>query len=225
MNEIPQGLWFSFKEEFLEASVLSSPDTTAAIVLVGGRSVRMGREKSLLTVRNEPFLTRICRLVAPLCSPVIVVAAENQQLPDCGTDVDVVRDTLPDAGPLAGLLSGLEALHRMKTSARQFWLAGCDAPFVSPTVIRRLLASSGDSQAVLIEHQQRTQPLGGVYRTDILPVVRELIETGERRLSQLPPRLRCVQVDAESLRDLDPELAFLRNINTPEDYQRFVVDS
>lgn len=204
---------------------MSVPESVAAIVLCGGRSVRMGRDKAQLSVGEEQFLPRICRVVAPLLKPLVVVAADGQALPSLDSSATVVRDTLPDAGPLAGLLAGLESLQRESPQTSHFWLAGCDAPFVNTAVISRLLQVSGESQAVLIRHEGHIQPFGGIYRCDVLPAVRTLITSGERRLSQLPISLSCDIVDAATLQDLDSELAFLRNINTPDDYQRFVTDA
>lgn len=198
------------------------PESVAAIILCGGRSQRMGRDKALLPVSDEVFLERICRIVTPATGTVIVVAAEDQKVPELGTDVRVVTDLLPDAGPLAGLLTGLQELQRRNPQATQVWLSGCDAPFVSVPVIERLRQLLKDADAVVVEHQQQLQPLAAVYHVRILPVVNRLIESGQRSLQQLLHSIRCVRVDAESLRDLDPDLKFLRNINTPEDYQRYI---
>ncbi len=203
---------------------MPQPNSVAAIVLCGGRSVRMGRDKALLPIDEESFLERICRVARTFFSSTIVVAAEDQQLATPHPDVTIVRDELPDAGPLAGLLTGLQTLQQLPPECSHFWLTGCDAPFVSLPVIQRLLETISDDDAALVRVDDQIQPLGGIYRTDILPTVQQLVSSGERRLRQLPQHLSCQLLQADSLTELDPELLFLRNINTPEDYRRFVQD-
>lgn len=200
-------------------------DSVAAIILCGGRSLRMGRDKALLPVSDEVFLERICRIVTPAAGVVIVAAAEDQKVPELGTHVRVVTDLLPDAGPLAGLLTGLQELRRLRPELTHAWLAGCDAPFVCPPVIARLRKLIGNADAVVVEHRKQLQPLGALYNIRILSVVSRLIESGRRSLHQLLQEIECTHVEAESFRDLDPELAFLRNINTPEDYERYIIAS
>lgn len=199
-------------------------EATAAVILCGGQSVRMGRDKAMLTINGEPFLSRICRLVAPRFGATIVVAAEGQSLPLLATTVRVVRDLIPDGGPLAGLLSGLQALEEHAPEVSRFWLGGCDAPFVSLSVIDTLLATPGDWEAVVVAEAGRIQPFGGVYRTSVAGTVNALVESGERRLVELNRQVRTETVDAELLRQHDGDLAFLRNINTQDDYRKYVVE-
>lgn len=199
-------------------------EAAAAVILCGGQSVRMGRDKATITIDGEPFLSRICRLVAPRFGATIVVAADGQSLPQLAPEVRVVRDLIPDGGPLAGLLSGLLALQGYAPEFSQFWLGGCDAPFVNVPVIETLLATPGDWQAVVVAEAGRIQPFGGVYRTSVAGTVRSLVESGERRLVELTRQVRTETVDAEFMRQHDGDLAFLRNINTQDDYRQYVVE-
>ena len=203
---------------------MSVHKSAAAVVLCGGRSVRMGTDKSELLIEGESFLSRICRIVGPCVETTVVVAAQNQQLPELPASVCIVRDALPDAGPLAGLLSGLESLRIRQPHIQYCWVGSCDAPFVNSRLIGHLLQTCGDKDATVVRHVGRIQPLGGVYHTRVLEAVRRLVDSGERRLNELPLHLQAEVIDAESLRHHDPELAFLRNVNTPEDYQRYVAD-
>ncbi len=184
----------------------------------------MGSDKLLLPIEGRSFLRHICEIVRPHFRRTVVVAAGQQLLPELPTDVCVVRDSVADAGPLAGLLTGLRESKSLQPDLCHIWLGSCDAPFVSLRVIDHMLEMARTRDAVVVRHAGRVQPLGGVYRTGILPIARQLIENGERRLNRLPHVLNSEILDADTLRNLDPDLAFLRNINTPEDYQRYVVD-
>ncbi|MCH2210662.1 MAG: molybdenum cofactor guanylyltransferase [Fuerstiella sp.] len=202
---------------------MSSHSSVGAVVLCGGHSVRMGSDKALLLVEGRPFLTHICSIINSHFQQTVVVAAEGQRLPELPAGVSVVRDSLPNAGPLAGLLTGLEQTEKLCPKPVKIWLGSCDTPFVSLQVIDRLLVAGADSDAVLVQHADCVQPFGGIYRTGIQQIARQLIERGERRLSSLPGALNTRIIDSGTLRDLDPELEFLRNINTQQDYERYVL--
>jgi molybdopterin-guanine dinucleotide biosynthesis protein A len=83
---------------------------TGGIVLAGGKSTRMGTSKALLPFGPETMLQRVVRILAGVVSPVVVVAAPNQELPDLPHDVIVTRDEREGRGPLEGLRAGLKAL-------------------------------------------------------------------------------------------------------------------
>jgi molybdopterin-guanine dinucleotide biosynthesis protein A len=203
---------------------MSVHKSAAAVVLCGGRSVRMGTDKSELLIEGESFLSRICRIVGPCVETTVVVAAQDQSLPELPTSVGVVRDALPDAGPLVGLLSGFEDIRSRQPHIQHCWVGNCDAPFVNSRLIGHLLQMCGDNAATVVRYAGRIQPLGGVYHIRVLETVRRLVDSGERRLNQLLQHVQTEVIDAEALRKYDPELTFLRNVNTPEDYQRYVVD-
>ncbi|MCH2202498.1 MAG: molybdenum cofactor guanylyltransferase [Fuerstiella sp.] len=197
--------------------------SVGAVVLCGGRSERMGTDKSLLLIEGRPFLSHICSVINSHFQQTVVVAADGQRLPELPGNVSIVRDSLPNAGPLAGLLTGLERSADQCPELTRIWLGCCDAPFVNLPVIDRLLAADCDSDAVVVQHEDCVQPFGGVYRTGIQEVVASLVERGDRRLSSLPGALRTRIIDSGTLRDLDPELEFLRNVNTQQDYEQYVM--
>src|SRR6187455_1701553 len=84
----------------------------AAIILCGGKSSRMGRDKASLPFGPELMLQRVTRLVMEVVEPahIVVVAAPDQVLPDSPAGVQVARDELAYLGPLQGIATGLRAI-------------------------------------------------------------------------------------------------------------------
>ena len=82
----------------------------AGIVLCGGKSTRMGSSKALLPFGSETMLQRVVRLLGEVVSPMVVVAAVDQDLPALPRDVIIARDEREARGPLEGLRAGLKAL-------------------------------------------------------------------------------------------------------------------
>lgn len=196
-----------------------------AIVLCGGRSSRMQRDKASLPIGDETFLQRICRIVGQVTARTVVVAAAGQQLPELPNDVVVVRDPVPHEGPLAGFLTGLRALRQAIPDTKIVWAGSCDTPFVSTGVVRRLMRLIGHHDASLIEDERGLHPLGAVYRVECELILRQLVEQGERRLLALPERLQICRVPARELCDLDADLRCLWNVNSPDMYRRILKDT
>ncbi|MCC6763973.1 MAG: molybdenum cofactor guanylyltransferase [Deltaproteobacteria bacterium] len=191
-------------------------DDLAAILLVGGRSSRMGRPKAWLDLDGRPLLAHMVDGVRRWTDEIVLVAAPDQVLPVLAMPAAprVVRDLLPGQGPLAALALGLAA-------ARAPWalVLGCDAPLVRGAVIERLLAARAPGcDAVVPEWDDRPQPLVALYRTALAPAVADLVAAGERRAHVLAGRPGARRVPAAVLRPLDPEGESFRAVNTPEEF-------
>lgn len=194
-----------------------------AILLVGGRSTRMGRPKALLDWHGEPLAARVARVLQRSVDggPVVAVSAPGQELPLLPDDVEVRADPSEGEGPLRGIAVGLAALEGRADVA---FVSSVDAPLLHARFVAAVLAAVTDEvdAAVPLARGHR-QPLAAAYRTALLPLLDELLESGERRPGQLLARVRTRFLDAEALlgsaglRAADPHLDALRNVNTPEE--------
>jgi len=188
---------------------------TAGIVLCGGHSSRMGRPKAWLPFGDELMLSRIVRILREAVNPVVVVAAADQSLPPLPPDVLVVRDAVADRGPLQGLAAGLAALDGLADAA---YLSSCDVPFLKPAFVRRVLELLGNSRIAIPLSSGFYHPLAAAYRLDVLQVVRELLAANRLKPRLLLETVAARIVEPHELTDVDPDLASLRNMNTPDDY-------
>ena len=178
----------------------------------------MGRDKASLPFGDETLLERTVRVLRGVVDEVVVVAREGQPLDDHG--LTIVRDAAEGLGPLAGLTAGLAGM-----AADRAFLAACDAPFLMPAFVRRVFELCGDRAAAVPFVDGYHMTTAAVYAKGVLPVARQLLE--ERRLR---PLFLIQQVDArivteDELRSADPELASLRNCNTPEAYEQALKDA
>ena len=184
----------------------------SAVVLVGGKSSRMGSAKAFLRFDDEPILVHIVRTLSRMFSEVIVVAAPEQELPPL--PVMVVRDQVAHQGPVGGLCYGLRA-----TGTDFSFVTSCDVAFLNPELISYLVSRIPEYDVVVPHWQQRAQPLHAVYRRSVLPLLEGQLERGQLRPVYLFDRVRTCRVDEEEIRRFDPDgLSFL-NMNTPEDYE------
>src|SRR5437762_14093347 len=106
------------------------------VILCGGQSSRMGRPKAWLPFGGEFMLPRVARLLGEVVSPLVVVAAPDQDVPPLPPGVAIVRDEEKGRGPLQGLAAGLKALRGRAEAA---YLSSCDVPFLRPAFVRRMI--------------------------------------------------------------------------------------
>jgi molybdenum cofactor guanylyltransferase len=191
------------------------PKSAGGIVLCGGRSTRMGSSKALLAFGAETMLQRVVRLLSTVVSPIVVVAAPRQPLPELPADVTVTRDEQEGRGPLEGLRAGLKGLP---SSVEVAYVTSCDVPLLVPDFVRRLLVLVGDYDIAVIEIDGFLHPLSAVYRRDTLPSVEALLARDQLRPAFLFESTRTRRVGPAEMVSADPDLLTLRNLNTREDY-------
>ena len=183
----------------------------SAVILVGGKSSRMGRPKALLPFDGEPLIVHVVRALKKMFAETVVVAAPDQELPSL--PAVLVRDEVAYQGPVSGIYHGLKAATR-----EVCFVTSCDAPFLNLQLISQLLAQISDCDVVVPYWQQRFQPLHAVYRTSVLPLLKDQLERGELRPIFLYDKVRTRKIPEQEIRRLDSEGLSLLNMNSPAEY-------
>lgn len=189
------------------------PGTTAqatAIILAGGRSTRMGADKSLLSVDGQPIIERICEQFAGRFDQILISANEPEKLAFLG--LEIVPDRIPGQGPLMGIASALEA-----SSSELNFVVACDIPRMHIALVEEMLAeaeTSGADVVVPMTGSEAYEPLFAVYRKSAIEAINKVLASGGRRISDIFALCRVKYV-----RLTDPE--WLRNLNTPAEYKEF----
>lgn len=191
----------------------------AGIVLAGGRSVRMGGgDKGLLALAGRPVLSHLLDRLRPQVAQMALnangVAARFKEF-----DLPVVSDTIEGfAGPLAGILAGLEWTAANSGLDRMLSVAA-DTPFVPFDLVDRLSAAgAGRAETIVIAScEGRRHPVVALWPVAIRHALKTALMTGERRVFAFVEAHRCIDVDFP--RTLWGKLSVdpFFNINTPAD--------
>ncbi|MCY4111712.1 MAG: molybdenum cofactor guanylyltransferase [Chloroflexi bacterium] len=187
----------------------------SAIVLAGGASRRMGRDKRLLPWgtdadgRPRTLLQAVVDTLAAVTDDVIVVANDQPEI----RGARVMPDAIPGSGSLGGILSGIEAARHERV-----FVAAADMPFLNTTLVRDLLDRLEGHDAVVPIVGGRPEPLHAVYGPAVGAAARRQIARGQLKIALAFEGLDVLRVPEAELRALDPELRSFRNVNTPEDY-------
>lgn len=188
---------------------MSNKTGLSAVILVG-RSTRMGRDKALLELGGQTFISRLAQELS-VCDEVFVSGPSGRDY--SGYGLKVVEDEHQGIGPMEGIRQSLR-----HAASDHVFICACDMPFVRSEMIRYLAGFiSPDHDACVFRSEGRVHPLCGIYSRTALPVAEEMIAEGKYRMMELLSRVRTRYVDLSGSGFAGEALA---NINTPEDYAR-----
>jgi molybdopterin-guanine dinucleotide biosynthesis protein A len=184
------------------------PEVTG-VILAGGRSVRMGRDKATLKWDGVTLFDRALALMQRFF-PAVLIAGDRPDLARPG--VPSFADPYPGSA-LGGLYTGLE-----HAATPWIFAVACDMPCAHPEVVRRLLAQRAGADAVVPATPAGPEPVFALYHRTCREPMRQLLEEGRFRISDLYSRLRVRLLECTDL-SIDWERA-LRNVNTPSEFHR-----
>ncbi len=178
--------------------------------MAGGKSRRLGTDKSLLRVDGEWITARVVRLLAELCDDLLIVSNEVGRF--ATLPVRVVPDVQPGLGPLVGILSGLQAMRH-----EQGIFVACDMPLLNTNLLRHMMARAVGCDLVLPRIGNKIEPLHAIYSRACIPAIEALLAAGELRIAGLLPRVRICYMEQQELEEIDPDHLSFFNVNTPAD--------
>ncbi|HVS05577.1 MAG TPA: molybdenum cofactor guanylyltransferase [Candidatus Dormibacteraeota bacterium] len=180
------------------------------VILAGGLSRRMGRDKASLPAGHGTLIEHLARRLAPVVDETIVAGGSDRPtLPG----VRMVEDRYPGLGPLAGMHAGLAAARYPHV-----WVVGCDLPDADPALAHLFLGLAAGYDAVVPRLDAEPQGVCALYDRALVSRIDGLLASGERSIKSLLAASNVRYLTPEELRAVDPELRSFRNINTPADY-------
>lgn len=187
-------------------------DNLTGVILVGGKSLRMGRDKAFLEIGGVPLYARMLHVLERIFADVILVGDRQDRFTECK------RPVYPDIYPgsaLGGLFTGL---HQAATD--YIFAAPCDTPFPSEALIRHLCLSTEGGDAVVPKTADGYEPLFAVYRKTCLSPMKTLLEHGTFRIRELYQTTNVCYVDQNVISRFDESGRSFVNINTPDEFAR-----
>ncbi len=187
----------------------------SGVLLAGGKSRRMGKDKRILILDGETLLNRALGVLVQVFQEVIVVLGEEEFAIDYHT-VRVVHDIIPNCAAAGGLFTGLS----YATNPNIFVVA-CDMPFLDPVVIQHMASLSGTFDMTLAELTQGIQMTHGIYSKRCLSVLEKMVKGGDLRLQDLlkDSSLSLRKVPEVEITPVDPQLLSFMNLNSPADLE------
>jgi len=185
------------------------PSPFTAALITGGLSTRMGQDKAFLQIGGRPLWeTQLKKLASLDPSELLISARKGQNF--AGTPARVVYDRYPDAGPLGGLATCMEA-----ATTPWLLLLGIDLPLMTTTFLRDLTCQDGGA---IFRDGDTFQPFAALYPTALLPTIVGHLSGGQ--LAMQPFIRTAVSQDHLAAHNLtDPQRPLFTNTNTPQELE------
>ncbi len=183
------------------------------VILAGGRSSRMGKNKAFLEIEGERLIDRTVRLFRGLFSEILLVT--NDPLAYLDLEAVLATDIFPGKGALGGLYTGLFFARHP-----QAFVTACDMPFLQGDFISHLLAQAPGYDIVIPEAGGGLQPLHAVYDRRCLPAIRACLDRNRLKISGFYRGLRIRTIGEGEAQAYDPDGRMFWNINGPKDLEK-----
>ena len=189
----------------------------SGIVLAGGMSRRLGRNKAIEPLGGEPLISRVIGRLSEVTDETVVVVNDLERasalsLPDWA---HVAVDIYPGGGSLGGIFTGL-------SSADGEWglVVACDMPFLNVGLFNHILSARNGYDAVIPVLEGRPEPTHAAYSKSCLPHMQQHLEADDLKIAHFFDDVRVKFIEEREIDLLDPERLSFFNVNTQEDLDR-----
>lgn len=178
------------------------------IILAGGASRRMGKDKGLCYYKGKQLVSYSIEVLKPICDNIIIGSNNPDEYSKFG--YEVIVDEIKNIGPIGGIYSCLK-----KSSTKRNLIVSCDTPYLNKDSLNYILESSNDYEIVIPQHANLFyEPLAGYYSSSIVAKIEESIVEEDYKLINL---FNKVKFKAISTDNLPGSVTQFKNFNTPEE--------
>lgn len=185
------------------------------VILAGGGSTRMGRNKAFIEIGGKRIIDRTVSIFQEIFDEVILVT--NNPLDYLELNVRIVTDLIPGKGSLGGIYTGL-----FFSSSPKAFFVGCDMPFIDRKVIEYFLSLADNADVVVQRTKDYWEPLHAVYSRKLIRNIERLLSIGELKIITAYRGMRIREVTPEEIASFDPDLHTFVNFNTPEELKKIL---
>lgn len=175
-----------------------------AIILAGGKSSRMGNDKGLSLLNNKPMVAYVIDTIRKITDDVIIVSNQEDYN---NFGLPVYEDVIKEAGPLAGIYTGL--LHSKNDKNI---VVSCDVPFVSVELLNFLIKNSEGFEVTIPVKDSKTHQVIGIYDKKCLAIFKKELDNNQRKMKVALEKVKLNILDANNF----DEKEFI-NVNTPQE--------
>ena len=185
-------------------------------IMAGGKSLRMGTNKSFVTLLGKPMIEHLLAKVSGLGQEKTILIT-NQPESYAHLNLPMYRDVLPEKGSLGGIYT---ALH-YSTTPYTLVLA-CDMPFVNPALLGYMIELTGGDSFDVIVPQVEGYPEGlhAIYAKTCKTPIHTRLEAGQLKVMGFYSEVRVRNLDESEYQQFDTQGLSFFNVNTPEQLQR-----
>jgi len=181
------------------------------VILVGGKSRRMGRDKAFLQIAGKTLFEQVLAIFKRSFDRLVLVGDRAERF------IDYDLPVLPDIYPGSALGGLYTALYHAETE--YIFVSSCDLPFPNRELLLYLCSLRDGFDAVVPNTAHGFEPLFALYAKNCLGPMRALLESGNFCAYAYYQQVRVRYVHDEELAPLDRDGRSFVNVNTPEEFE------
>lgn len=182
-------------------------------IMAGGKSSRMGRDKSFIKLDGKPMIEHILDKVENLGDELLLIS--NNPAPYQYLGLPVYADVIPDLGPIGGLHTALK-----RSTKPHVLIVACDMPWLNRRLLWYMISIRDKAEAVVPLWTKHPEPLHAVYSQNCLPAIERRISEGKLKMVSFYDLISVHYVDRSQIAIFDPDGRSFANINTPADLKK-----
>jgi molybdopterin-guanine dinucleotide biosynthesis protein A len=183
----------------------------SCVILAGGKSTRLGRDKLLEKIDNESLLERVISRTESLSKEIIIVTAKERTFTrlESREKIKIVSDIFPGQGSLGGIYTGL-----VKSSSFYNLVLAADMPFVNGSLLKYMMGIAEGFDFTLPRIGGLFEPLHAIYSKACISPIESILKQGKKTIIELFNYVKVRYVEAEEVDRFDPHHLSFFNINT-----------
>ncbi len=182
------------------------------VILVGGKSRRMGQDKAFLQIAGKPLFEQVLAIFRENFDRLVLVGDRAERF--AGYGLSVLPDIYPGSA-LGGLYTGLR-----HAETEYIFVSSCDLPFPNRELLLYLCSLRDGFDAVIPNPAHGFEPLFALYAKRCLGPMKTLLESGNMCVYDFYPQVRVRYVRDEELSHFDKDGRSFANVNTPEEFEK-----
>jgi molybdopterin-guanine dinucleotide biosynthesis protein A len=186
----------------------------SGIVLAGGKSIRLGHDKTTEKVGNTTLIETVVSCLEHLCEEVIIVTAKERSFSQLVgyPGVRAATDIIPGQGSLGGIYTGL-----VKSGSFYNLIVAADMPFLNAPLLRYMIEAADGFDFVLPRVGKLFEPLHAVYSKNCVPAIENVLRQGKKMIIGIFDYVKVKYIEEAEIDRFDPRHLSFFNINTLED--------
>ncbi len=189
-----------------------------AAILSGGKSTRMGRDKSFATLNNMPIIEHVIVKLKKIFKK-IVISSDNHRY-YAHYNFPVITDIYKNKDSIGGIYSVLKNID-----TEYAFITACDMPFIEENAIKLLLENIDDNDLIMPKIKGKYQPLFAIYSKRCIEPLEELILKDKLKISFLLPEVKSKIISEDKFTDICNINKNFFNINSERDYEKAINDN
>jgi molybdopterin-guanine dinucleotide biosynthesis protein A len=180
-------------------------------ILAGGKSLRMGRNKSFVQLGEQALIEIIVeKLTGIFISRPVIITNQPEDYTYLGCAM--IGDIIKDKGPLGGIHAGLTS-----APTPYIFVFTCDMPFVDDTFVCYMLNRLKHEDILIPRHEECVEPLHAIYSKRCLPAIEAQLCADQRRVQSFFKDVTVTYVSQAEMKELKLAEQYFLNVNTAAD--------